>query len=382
MRNLFYFGLEPLKSRYTYQLSQQWIPATFKNAQINFINIPGDYQKSKDIKIGNVLDATGRGKFAMTQCINFLEFVEKSLVKNNDIIYLQDFFHPGIESVLYALDLYNIKVKIYSMLHAQSVDEYDFTWKMRKWLRHHELSLDRYSAGIFVGSTIHRNQLREAGFESNIHVVSLPFHSELALQDLNLDRIKKTNCIIYCSRLDKEKNPFFLKEFITKFLSLHPDWTFYVTTSGSEFRSSLPNAVNELRELSDKLPNFKFISGLTKTEYYQIMASAKILFNCSLQDYVSWTVLEASLFGCDLLFPEFRSFPEFIPKDRMYLPFNLTDALNTANSIINSGTFRTYNFHKIADVGREMERYIMLNDIEIEYNVWHELELCKYLINQ
>ena len=28
--NIFYFGLEPLKARYTYQLSQHWMPDTFK----------------------------------------------------------------------------------------------------------------------------------------------------------------------------------------------------------------------------------------------------------------------------------------------------------------------------------------------------------------
>ena len=28
-RNIFYFSLEPLKSRYTYQLSQEWMPKTF-----------------------------------------------------------------------------------------------------------------------------------------------------------------------------------------------------------------------------------------------------------------------------------------------------------------------------------------------------------------
>ena len=29
-RNLFYFGLEPLKARYTYQLCKEWMPKTFE----------------------------------------------------------------------------------------------------------------------------------------------------------------------------------------------------------------------------------------------------------------------------------------------------------------------------------------------------------------
>ena len=30
MKKVFYFGLEPLKARYTYQLSKEWMPATFE----------------------------------------------------------------------------------------------------------------------------------------------------------------------------------------------------------------------------------------------------------------------------------------------------------------------------------------------------------------
>ena len=32
----------------------------------------------------------------------------------------------------------------------------------------------------------------------------------------------------------------------------------------------------------------------------------------ALQDYVSWTVIEATAFGADIVYPNFRSFPEFI----------------------------------------------------------------------
>ena len=41
MNNIWYFGLEPLKERYTYQLSNVWIPNTFKNYDVNFISIEG-----------------------------------------------------------------------------------------------------------------------------------------------------------------------------------------------------------------------------------------------------------------------------------------------------------------------------------------------------
>ena len=117
----------------------------------------------------------------MSQCSNFLDMMNRDEVKDGDVIFLQDYWHPGIGSILYAADLYGIKLEIYAMLHAQSVDEYDFTYPMRTWMRGFELGLDKRMTGIFVGSSIHKEQLRAAGFEAPIHVVSLPIHKEKTL---------------------------------------------------------------------------------------------------------------------------------------------------------------------------------------------------------
>ena len=75
-------------------------------------SIVGAYQQ---IKIGAVLDAVGRGKFAMSQCANFLDMLNRGEVNDGDIIFLQDYWHPGIESILYAIDLYGIDLKFYSI---------------------------------------------------------------------------------------------------------------------------------------------------------------------------------------------------------------------------------------------------------------------------
>ena len=134
MRNLFYFGLEPLKARYTYQLCKEWMPATFapceKTGKIKFIDIDGDFDADQEIKVGAVLDAIGRGKYSLSQCQNFLQRIYRDEVKSGDVIFLQDYWTPGLDAIWYALDLYGIDVKVYAMLHAQSVDEYDFTYPM------------------------------------------------------------------------------------------------------------------------------------------------------------------------------------------------------------------------------------------------------------
>jgi glycosyltransferase involved in cell wall biosynthesis len=389
IRTVWYFGLEPLKARYTYQLSKEWMPATFapyeKAEKLKFIDVPGEFDPDQQIKVGAVLDAVGRGKFAMSQCSNFLDMLNLDLVKDNDVLFLQDYWHPGIESILYALDLYGIRVKIYAMLHAQSVDEYDFTWPMRNWMRGFELGLDKRMTGIFVGSTIHRDQLRAAGFEAPIHVVSLPLHKQLTeakLPGYRKNEWPKKPVVVYSSRLDKEKNPFFMMQVAEEFLKQNENWEWHVTTSGKSFKSMLPGVIEAMNELADRQPRFKLLSNLTKEEYYTELADAKIQFNSSLQDYVSWTVLESTTFGCDVIFPDFRSFPEFVPADKLYKPFNLQSALYVLNQ--NRTSNRTgiyYNYPDLADLGRRMEAYIIANDVTQEINVWHESAYCTHLLN-
>ena len=389
IRTVWYFGLEPLKARYTYQLSKEWMPATFapyeKAKKLKFIDVPGEFDPDQQIKVGAVLDAVGRGKFAMSQCSNFLDMLNLDLVKDDDVLFLQDYWHPGIESILYALDLYGIRVKIYAMLHAQSVDEYDFTWPMRNWMRGFELGLDKRMTGIFVGSTIHRDQLRAAGFEAPIHVVSLPLHKQLTeakLPGYRKNEWTKKPVVVYSSRLDKEKNPFFMMQVAEEFLKQNENWEWHVTTSGKSFKSMLPGVIEAMNELADRQPRFKLLSNLTKEQYYTELADAKIQFNSSLQDYVSWTVLESTTFGCDVIFPDFRSFPEFVPADKLYKPFNLQSALYVLNQ--NRTSNRTgiyYNYPDLADLGRRMEAYIIANDVTQEINVWHESAYCTHLLN-
>jgi glycosyltransferase involved in cell wall biosynthesis len=321
----------------------------------------------------------------MSQCANFLDMLNRDEVKDGDIIFLQDYWHPGIESILYAIDLYGIDLKIYSMLHAQSVDEYDFTYPMKNWMRGFELGLDKRMTGIFVGSTIHKEQLRQAGFEAPIHVVSLPLHCEMALNKYpKYDPLKKReNKVVYSSRLDKEKNPFFMLEVAEHFLDDHPGWVWHVTTSGKEFKSSLPDVLDRMRELEKRQPRFVCLQNLTKEEYYQELATAHIQFNSALQDYVSWTVLEATLFGCDVVYPNFRSFPEFIPQSKLYQPFDVNDCLNVFKNVIESrNNFETIRFPIVSDLGRRMEAYIIANDHSQEINVWHEEAYCNNLLEK
>jgi len=377
MRNLWYFGLEPLKERYTYQLSEEWMPDTFKKAAVNFIHLRGEKDDGK-ISVGSVLDAYGRGVYSMSQCQQFMKAIAAGKVQNNDIVFLQDFWTPGIEAVFYMLDLYGIKIKLYSMLHAQSVDEYDFTYHMRDWMRDFELGIDKRHSGIFVGSTIHKEQLRNAGFKAAIHVVSLPIHQELAKKVAFKGVVKKERQVIFTSRFDKEKNPYFMLDVALRFLDRNPEFTWVITTSGDDFKSSIPGFVNEMKALAEINPRLVLKANLTKEEYYLELQKSLVQFNSSLQDYVSWTLLESTMFSCDIVYPNFRSFPEIIDSDRLYKAFDVKSAVLLLNKVTKEP--RTHHhIVKKSDLGRRVEAHIMLSDLVEEFNIWHEESYFNFL---
>lgn len=385
-KNVWYFGLEPIKARYTEQLSTRWIPSAFAeySDQINFISLQGQqYDKTEQIRVGAVLDAVGRGIYAMAQCQEFLIQLSNGNVKNDDVLYFQDFWHPGIESIFYALDLYKIKVKIYSMLHAQSVDEYDFTYQMRNWMKPIEIGFSKRMDGIFVGSTIHKDQLRIYGFDCPIHVVSLPFGKQDTLDQVPI-LPKKKNQVIFASRLDKEKNPYFLIDVISQFLEENKNWEWVMTTSGNEFRSNIPNVVGMFNEFASIEPRFKMLKNISKQEYYKTIAESKIMFNCSLQDYVSWTSIEAHTFKTKFVCPNFRSFPDFCNINKMYQPFDVSSAISCLTCAVYGDEFSSISkdLSEISDLGRRLEAFIMVNGIDHEVNIWHEYEYCKNMVNK
>ena len=368
---IYYFPLESLKSRYTYQLSTKWMPNAFDKVNANWTAIDGNYEQG-DVKVGMVLDAVGRGIYSMNQCKYFLELIQQGKIKDGDVIYLQDYWTPGIESIFYALDLYKIDVKVYARCWAQSVDEFDFTYNMRHWMRYYELGLDEKLSGIFVGSTINRDELKHAGFKTPIHVTSLPINYDEIYNQVSKKAMKEL-IVVSSSRLDWEKNPIFMIEVAKRFLELNKDYKWIFTTSASELRSNDKFIVDKLKQASNDCDRFIIKTNMNKKDYYELLNKASIQFNSALQDYVSFTLLEATTFGCDVCYPRFKSFPECVPSDRLYEPFDVESALNILNNIVNNSRAHE-NIPKLSSLGTLLDAYIIENGIDREVNVWNESE--------
>lgn len=368
-----YLGLEPLNARYTEQLCMRWVPAAFARANRrfdppwSFVPVPVP-PEDREIKVGKVLDAVGRGRVSMLQMCAMLAAVERGSVRTGDVIYLQDFWTPGLEALLYALHLHGVKPRIYGRCFAQSVDEYDFTYPMRLWMRPVELGWAAAMDGMFVASEVHREQLRSAGFACPIHVTGLPFsEADVPTAGPAADRLDR---VMSTSRLDAEKNPWFMLDVARAFLSEHPSWRWTVTTGAKEFRTDVPGLLSACRGLTEETGGRFEMATVSKAEYYEMLRSARVQFNCALQDYVSFTMLEAAAAGCDLCYPRWRSFPECVHESRLYRPFVLGDALRVLHECVRSP--RTWpRAPLVCADGLVVEMSIMLLGRTREVNVWH-----------
>ena len=375
---LWYLKLESVKERYTKDLCEKWMPDAFEQAGMEYTPIEGLLTRD-DIGVGHVLDAAGRPIYALTQVAALIKRIDE--IKDGDIIYLQDFFTPGIEGLFYALDQYKKNVDVYAMQHAGCFDQHDFTFPMRWWMQHYELLLSKYLAGVFVGSSVHKELLEAAGYYCPIYVVSLPFSKKHAeerrkagtqILDGQCRTSNKKGAVIYTSRLDPEKNPLFMLEVARKYLETSTAHTWTLTTSGDKIRAA-PEVISEIEVLLDLFgARFQIKIGLSKDQYYAEMLHADIQFNSVLQDYVSWTLLEATFCDCKPVYPNYRSFPEILPTAALYRPENVDDALQCL--MLTQDSVRDYSYlANLSDQGRLSIPTIMREQPPHTSPVWEEI---------
>lgn len=372
MTTLWYFPIEPLKSRYTEQLCNIWMPTAFSQViggrkDIKLVRLNG-LKVADDVKVGSVLDAAGRGIYSLVQISKFLKMLNDGRVSDGDILFFQDFWTPGIEAIFYAANLMRINLMIYSMCHAQSFDIYDFTYPMREWIRPIEIAYANQMAGIFVASSVHKELLKVSGVTSPIHVVSLPISYGEVRSHI---KEKKDDIVTFVSRLDAEKQPDFMIEVASKYLERNPRWIWIVSTSRKSIASNVVGLAEKLYLLSENNSRFFIMVDLSKQDYYDLLSKSKINFNCSLQDFVSWTLLEACIAGCDIVYPNYRSFPECVPQNRLYKAFDVNSAVELLEEVVYHPTTH-YEIGKLADRGRIKEAEIVINGLDREYNIYQE----------
>lgn len=343
MRKLYYMGLEPYKARYTLQL-QDWNEAVFKRRGIDYVLVPGEtLSNDQAIVTGQVLDAHGRTYFGMSQLMNLVKMMKAGEVTNEDVIYFEDMFQPGIESLPYIFDQVpaNHRPRVYVRCLAQSIDPDDFVhvWGMAKWMGLYEQMVNEFVDGVLASNEEMVAHLRIAGWSSPLYNISgLAFGKDevqgrvTSIKPFN-ERKKR---VVFSARWDQEKQPDFYMDLIEEFHRRYPtsDVEFCIC-AGGKLKSNNDSYMERTRHLQ-ALDILTIHQDLDKNEYYNIVNDSRVVFNCALQDWVSNTVSEADALGCNVLYPAYRSFPETFANDasRLYVPWSIDDAIAKLNVLL------------------------------------------------
>lgn len=331
---LYYLPLEPYIERYTYYMSCKdgWTETTFKQKGVQFVRIDGE-RLGQTIKDGVVLDACGRSYYAMSQIMHVVKLINEGKIRDKDIIYVEDFWHPGIESLFYIRQLKGLKFKIGTFIHAQSVDDTDFAWKLKDWMRPIERGYGNQYDFIFTCSHILKQLCIVGGIarEDNIFHVGLPYNSKRLLEQITADgwvKQEKDKSVIFASRFDDEKDPMFFLDLVVRC----PDIQFKLVNPRQHRPiTSNPDVAERLHSiLHAHNSNLQIVDTFDKVTYYTELSKANVLFNCANQDWVSWTLLEAITFECNPLYPIWKDFEYELRgnPDYLYIKRDLDNAEN------------------------------------------------------
>ena len=357
MRKLYYMGLEKYVARYTYQL-QDWNTAVFDRRGINYVVVPGEtLSNDQAIVTGQVLDAHGRTYFGMSQLMNLIRMMKAGELNNEDVVYFEDMFQPGIESLPYILKQIDSshRPRIFVRCLAQSIDPDDFVhvWNMQEFMGHYEKMVDSFVDGVLATNEEMVMHMKIAGWRAPIYNISgLAFgKSEVQGRVTSIKPFnERKNRVVFSARWDQEKQPDFYMDLIEQWFKENPDTDVeFCVCSGGKLKSNSDSYMQRTRDMQSR-GLLKIYEDLEKNDYYNIVNESRVVFNCALQDWVSNTVSEADALGCNVLYPAYRSFPETFANDpdRLYIPWSIDNAIGKLRRLLqephkNIGRISDYN---------------------------------------
>jgi len=337
MRKLFYMGLESYEARYTLQLTE-WNQRVFDRRGLDVVYVSGTtIDNTQAISVGQVLDAHGRSYFSMSQMMNLVQLMKNGEVGGEDVVYFEDMFQPGIESLPYIMDQIpqEQRPQVWVRCLAQAIDPDDFVhvWGMAGWMSTYEKMVNYFVTGVLATNEEMVAHMRIAGWTAPIYNISgLAFGKDEVLERVGgKENIKpfadRPRRVGFAARFDQEKQPGFFMDLIEMYGELTSEPCEFAIYSGGPLRSNNLEYVERARRMEAE-GRLKIYDNISKNEYYAHLNNTRVLFNCALQDWVSNTVSEADTLGTNVLYPAYRSFPETFANDpnRLYIPWSIDDA--------------------------------------------------------
>jgi hypothetical protein len=335
----------------------------FERRRINYFIVEGEtLSNDQAIVTGQVLDAHGRSYFGMSQMMNLVKLMKAGAVTSDDVIYFEDMFQPGIESLPYILDQVDAahRPRVFVRCLAQAIDPDDFVhvWNMESWMACYEHMVNSFVTGVLATNEEMVAHMKIAGWQAPIYNISGLAFGKNEVRGRVLGPLKpfedRAFRVGFAARWDQEKQPDFYMDLIERYHALadsldYLPWVEFAVFSGAKLRSNNASYMERTRKLQAE-GKLVIYEDLEKNDYYDLLNDTRVLFNCALQDWVSNTVSEADTLGANVLYPAYRSFPETFANDheRLYVPWSLDDAVQKLIPLLrhphkNMGRISDYN---------------------------------------
>ena len=189
--------------------------------------------------------------------MNLVQLMKNGEVTGDDVIYFEDMFQPGFESLGYIMNQIPREQcpKIYVRCLAQAIDPDDFVhvWGMSKWMNLYEQMVNEMVA-FSGGAVLATNEemvahMRIAGWTAPIYNISgLAFGKAEVLERIGgKENVKafgsRARRVGFAARFDQEKQPGFFMDLAEQYQKLHPGTEFAIF-SGGPLRSNNPEYVS------------------------------------------------------------------------------------------------------------------------------------------
>lgn len=332
-RELIYFPVERYASRWTEYVSGEngmFADCVGDYGGVTLRTVAPDDDLHK-IEQGVVLDTRLRASFGFYQVEWLLKMIQRGDITNDSVLYIEDFWLPGMEMIPYACHLKGIRPRVYAYCHAQSCDPNDFTAGMAPWIRGFERGWASWLTGIFVAAKELKQML--AGCDpyivfgskreqSKVHVVGTVMHRQTLIDKYYPGcntRWHRAPLVLFTSRMDDEKNPHFFFDVVKR-----------VGSGSYNFLLSSGRRVSDAARQLAQVAGVAVVDDTSKIDYFARLSKAAVMFNSAKQDFVGYCQLDALAYGCAPLCPDYLSFPDLFAGDKekkhLYDPGNVDDA--------------------------------------------------------
>lgn len=342
MTKLFYVPIEPLEERYTAQWYKHF-PEEFRAAGFQVEVIDGEVL-TNHVDVGAFLPMNSTVHYKNSQMMKIAKLFQDKKVNQNDVFFIADTEFWGLESIRLMSQMNNIRVRIYSFLHAASYTREDAFAIAEPYQKYTELGWILSCDKVFVGSQYHKNaflQRRAKEFASpedasridkKIVVTGNPLFEEDYFLPVYPE---KKNQIIISNRFDWEKRPNMSLTFAYLLKKKHPDLRIVVTTSRPKFKSNKQWLVDMARGMEQD-GIIEIHEGLTKTEYHTLLAESKVMLSNSIEENFGYCIAEAMMFNTYPLIKNELSHPELVSNDPRLLFRDEDEIVGKVISLMNS----------------------------------------------